>query len=125
MIPSKTPEDNSSQPDGSSLGNAAELITTEEAWDLASPIYHAAEGASGYSVKKALVAFGEEYVRRKSTSGELRVVTKVKHEVSTEWDVEKGYKANIYCHQTKLTFIVKSQVEHQYCPGCGSEILPL
>ena len=50
------------------------LLTNEEAWDLAAPIYHAAEGASGYEVKKRLIEFGEEYVRRKITSGELAVV---------------------------------------------------
>ena len=49
------------------------LLTNEEAWDLAAPIYHAAEGASGYEVKKRLIEFGEEYVRRKITSGELMV----------------------------------------------------
>lgn len=48
-------------------------MTDTEAWDLVSPIYYAAEGCSAYSVKKALREFGEEYVRRRIASGDLKL----------------------------------------------------
>lgn len=63
-----------------------------------------------------------DFYEAKIASGELRVVVKVKHDVSIEWDVIKRHTTHITCPSTKLTVTVRSMLSIPCCPCCGAQI---
>jgi hypothetical protein len=143
MIPSKTPEDNSSQPDGSSLGNAADYSGPGQRCNssaddglrgiAAIPIAPAREpllsdaaidswssnweqGGHDKAYNQHFVKTARNFYESKITSGELRVVVKDARFVNVK---SGGYECS-HCKAWApypLTWL--------FCPHCGNAVLPL